>query len=28
MTKSIAVAISESTQKISLFRSGERFLQF
>lgn len=28
MTKAIAVAISESTQKISLFRSGERFLHF
>ncbi|HUX51946.1 MAG TPA: PTS sugar transporter subunit IIA [Spirochaetia bacterium] len=28
MTRSIAIAISESTQRISLFRSGERFLQF
>lgn len=28
ITRSIAVAVSESTQKISLYRSGERFLQF
>jgi diadenylate cyclase len=27
MTRSIAVTVSESTQKISLFRAGERFLQ-
>jgi len=28
MTRSIAVTVSESTQKISLYRSGERFLHF